>query len=104
MSNTCSSPDVSSSVRGLLASTLAKSLQHGQHLWQSHSKSAGMLTGKYEVGRALPAGPRALLFRQILPGLEPLLAELRAVADARGKTPSQVSAVCGHHPRSVHLM
>ena len=50
-----------------------------------------MLTGKYEVGPALPKGPRALLFRQILPGLAPLLAELRSVATARGKTPSQAS-------------
>ena len=56
-------------------------------------KCAGMLTGKYEVGRALPKGPRALLFRQILPGLAPLLAELRSVAAARGKTPSQVGAL-----------
>ncbi|KAK9819378.1 hypothetical protein WJX81_001884 [Elliptochloris bilobata] len=51
----------------------------------------GMLTGKYEVGRALPKGPRSLLFRQILPGLAPLLEELRSVAAARGKTPSQVA-------------
>ena len=57
-----------------------------------------MLTGKYEVGRALPKGPRALLFRQILPGLAPLLAELRSVAAARGKTPSQVGALA---PRSM---
>ena len=55
-------------------------------------RCAGMLTGKYEVGRALPQGPRALLFRQILPGLAPLLAELQAVAAARGKTPSQAGA------------
>ena len=72
---------------------LQRGFQHGKSLWQSHSNSAGMLTGKYEVGRALPAGPRALLFRQILPGLEPLLAELRAVADGSGKTPSQVRPV-----------
>ena len=52
-----------------------------------------MLTGKYEVGRALPQGPRALLFRQILPGLAPLLGELRGVAAAHGKTPSQVGAL-----------
>ncbi len=57
---------------------------------------AGMLTGKYgvEAGGTLPAGPRALLFRRILPGLAPLLAELRAVAAKRGKTPSQVGAHC----------
>ncbi len=83
---------------------LQRAFQHGKTLWQSHLNSAGMLTGKYEVGRALPAGPRALLFRQILPGLEPLLAELRAVADARGKTPSQVSAIRSHHPHSVNLI
>jgi len=53
----------------------------------------GLLSGKYSVEDpgSLPGGPRGLLFRQILPGLVPLLAELRAVAAARNKTPSQVA-------------
>lgn len=50
----------------------------------------GLLSGNYSPDR-LPAGPRSLLFRQILPGLAPLLDCLRAVAAARGKTMSQVA-------------
>ncbi|KAJ6969578.1 pyridoxal reductase [Populus alba x Populus x berolinensis] len=50
----------------------------------------GMLTGKYTKSR-LPLGPRAFLFRQILPGLEPLLNSLGEIAQRRGKTLSQVS-------------
>lgn len=33
---------------------------------------------------------RSLLFRQILPGLEPLLLALREIAEKRGKTMPQV--------------
>ncbi|KAK9277394.1 hypothetical protein L1049_006937 [Liquidambar formosana] len=44
----------------------------------------GMLTGKYTPSK-LPRGPRALLFRQILPGLEPLLSSLREIAQRRRK-------------------
>ncbi|CAA6663330.1 unnamed protein product [Spirodela intermedia] len=50
----------------------------------------GMLSGKYTASK-LPPGPRALLFRQILPGLDPLLSSLRRVADRRRKTVSQVA-------------
>ncbi|KAG9452591.1 hypothetical protein H6P81_005495 [Aristolochia fimbriata] len=50
----------------------------------------GMLTGKYNTSR-LPRGPRALLFRQILPGLAPLLYTLEEIAQKRGKTMSQVA-------------
>lgn len=50
----------------------------------------GMLTGKYSV-RKLPKGPRGLLFRQILPGLEPLLQTLNVIAQKRGKSVSQVA-------------
>ncbi|KAF3321377.1 pyridoxal reductase [Carex littledalei] len=50
----------------------------------------GMLTGKYTAS-TLPSGPRGLLFRQILPGLESLLFSLRRIAQARGKTMSQVA-------------
>ncbi|KAL9437043.1 hypothetical protein AB3S75_022978 [Citrus x aurantiifolia] len=50
----------------------------------------GMLTGKYTPSK-LPRGPRALLFRQILPGLNPLLRSLKEIAERRGKTIPQVA-------------
>ncbi|KAG7605953.1 Pyridoxal reductase [Arabidopsis thaliana] len=50
----------------------------------------GMLTGKYSSSK-LPTGPRSLLFRQILPGLEPLLLALSEIAKKRGKTMPQVA-------------
>ncbi|KAF3956349.1 hypothetical protein CMV_018514 [Castanea mollissima] len=50
----------------------------------------GMLTGKYAPSK-LPRGPRAFLFRQILPGLEPLLSSLREIAQKRRKTVPQVA-------------
>ncbi|XP_038906464.1 pyridoxal reductase, chloroplastic [Benincasa hispida] len=50
----------------------------------------GMLTGKYSPSK-LPSGPRGLLFRQILPGLEPLLTTLGDIADKRHKTIPQVA-------------
>ncbi|QCE15518.1 pyridoxal reductase, chloroplastic isoform X1 [Vigna unguiculata] len=50
----------------------------------------GMLTGKYSPSK-LPNGPRALLFKQILPGLDPLLSSLRDIANERRKTMSQVA-------------
>ncbi|KAL0317940.1 UNVERIFIED_CONTAM: Pyridoxal reductase, chloroplastic [Sesamum angustifolium] len=50
----------------------------------------GMLTGKYTPSN-LPTGPRGLLFRQILPGLEPLLNSLKEIAQRRRKTISQVA-------------
>nr|XP_029145506.1 pyridoxal reductase, chloroplastic isoform X3 [Arachis hypogaea] len=49
----------------------------------------GMLTGKYSPS-TLPTGPRGLLFKQILPGLDPLLSSLRDIANKRRKTMSQV--------------
>lgn len=52
----------------------------------------GMLTGKYDVSSGrLPKGPRGLLFRQILPGLEPLLGTMEAIAQDRRRSVSQVS-------------
>ena len=52
----------------------------------------GMLTGKYSVSAGvLPKGPRGALFRQILPGLEPLLGTMEAIARDRSKSVSQVS-------------
>lgn len=56
----------------------------------------GLLSGKYTGdpetdAPLLPKGPRGLLFKQILPGLKPLLAEVAAVAAARQKTVPQVA-------------
>ncbi|KAH7307120.1 hypothetical protein KP509_22G046600 [Ceratopteris richardii] len=50
----------------------------------------GMLTGKYSL-KTLPKGPRGSLFRQILPGLEPLMRRLSTISQKRGKTVSQVA-------------
>lgn len=51
----------------------------------------GMLTGKYQVGERLPKGLRGIVFRQILPGVQPLLSILEAIARSRHKTPAQVA-------------
>eukprot|EP00746_Dinoflagellata_sp_MGD_P013492 gnl/MRDRNA2_/MRDRNA2_129190_c0_seq1.p1 gnl/MRDRNA2_/MRDRNA2_129190_c0~~gnl/MRDRNA2_/MRDRNA2_129190_c0_seq1.p1 ORF type:complete len:475 (-),score=86.85 gnl/MRDRNA2_/MRDRNA2_129190_c0_seq1:95-1519(-) len=56
----------------------------------------GLLSGKYtgdlQVDEPqLPKGPRGLLFRQILPGLAPLLRTMQSIAEARGKTVAQVA-------------
>ncbi|XP_074380586.1 pyridoxal reductase, chloroplastic isoform X3 [Apium graveolens] len=50
----------------------------------------GMLTGKY-TSSSLPSGPRSLLFKQIIPGLEPLLNSLGKIAQRRRKTIPQVA-------------
>lgn len=50
----------------------------------------GMLSGKYSPTK-LPRGPRAILFRQVLPGLEPLLRSLKEIAQKRSKTVPQVA-------------
>ncbi|XP_050385627.1 pyridoxal reductase, chloroplastic [Argentina anserina] len=50
----------------------------------------GMLTGKYTPSN-LPNGPRGILFKQILPGLEPLLRSLKDIAQKRNKTIPQVA-------------
>lgn len=51
----------------------------------------GLLTGKYRQNQPLPNGIRGLLFRQLLPKIEPLLGVLRKIARSRSKTPSQVA-------------
>ncbi|KAL6127287.1 hypothetical protein ACLB2K_075328 [Fragaria x ananassa] len=50
----------------------------------------GMLTGKYSPSN-LPSGPRGFLFKQILPGLQPLLGSLKEIAQKRKKTVPQVA-------------
>ncbi|MEO0350699.1 MAG: aldo/keto reductase [Cyanobacteria bacterium P01_A01_bin.15] len=49
----------------------------------------GLLTGKY--GKNKPKGLRGVLFRQLLPGIQPLLDCLREVAAERDKTMAQTS-------------
>ena len=51
----------------------------------------GLLTGKYSLEGPFPKGIRGLLFRQLLPGIQPLLACLGEVARSRNKTISQVA-------------
>jgi len=51
----------------------------------------GILTGKYEVGGNLPGGLRGFVFRQLLPGVKPVLETLEAIAIFRAKTMSQVA-------------
>lgn len=53
----------------------------------------GMLTGKYNLQRNMlpPSGPRRQLFREILPGAEPILNLLEVIATEEGKTQSQVA-------------
>ncbi|MDY6941343.1 MAG: aldo/keto reductase [Cyanobacteriota bacterium] len=50
----------------------------------------GLLTGKYSP-KNLPKGIRGLLFRQLIPGIQPLLDVVRAIATSREKTPAQVA-------------
>ena len=49
----------------------------------------GLLTGKY--GKNKPKGLRGVLFRQLLPGIQPLLDCLREVTAERGTTMAQTS-------------
>lgn len=51
----------------------------------------GLLTGKYSVEQNLPKGIRGFLFKQLLPGIQPLLDELNAIATTYEKTMSQVA-------------
>ena len=51
----------------------------------------GLLTGKYQEKGPLPPGLRGVLFRQLLPGIRPVLQTLAAVAQTRNKTQAQVA-------------
>lgn len=51
----------------------------------------GILTGKYSENGPFPKGIRSLAFRQILPGVKPLLSCLKEISDSRNKTLSQVA-------------
>jgi pyridoxine 4-dehydrogenase len=58
----------------------------------------GLLSGKYDLDNLpRPGNPRRQLFRELLPGAQPLLGTLRAIACELDKTPSQVAinwAIC----------
>jgi len=56
------------------------------------SLGLGLLTDKYSIDK-LPTGPRAILFREYLPGMKVLLDELRDIAKARNKSVPQVSSL-----------
>ena len=56
---------------------------------RQHRSSLMAVAGKYDKDN-LPQGPRSALFRQILPGAQPLLQVMQEVADARRKTVPQV--------------
>ena len=51
-----------------------------------------LTTGKYDGKDKLPQGPRAALFKQILPGAQPLLEVMQEIAQGRGKTVPQVDS------------
>ncbi|QHV00047.1 aldo/keto reductase [Synechocystis sp. CACIAM 05] len=51
----------------------------------------GLLTGKYGPQGPFPPGIRGLLFRRLLPKIQPLLDTLQAVAREREKTMAQVA-------------
>jgi pyridoxine 4-dehydrogenase len=51
----------------------------------------GLLTGKYAEDSQFPTGLRRFLFKQLLPGMKPLLASLRAIAQSRSQTPAQIA-------------
>lgn len=53
----------------------------------------GLLTGKYSETETshLPKGIRGFLFRQLLPGIRPVLNVLQAIAHSKNKTPAQVA-------------
>lgn len=51
----------------------------------------GILTGKYSENGPFPKGIRGLVFRQILPGVKPLLSSLKEISESRNKTLSQVA-------------
>lgn len=51
----------------------------------------GLLTGKYSEKGPFPKGIRGVLFRQLLPRIHPIVDGLRAIAQSRNKTLSQVA-------------
>lgn len=51
----------------------------------------GLLTGKYRVGESLPKGVRGFLFRQLLPGIQPVLDCLNDIAQQRRTSMAQVA-------------
>ena len=51
----------------------------------------GLLTGKYSTQGPYPSGIRGLLFRQLLPKIQPLLDTVGAIAGDRQKTSAQVA-------------
>ncbi|MEM6254005.1 MAG: aldo/keto reductase [Cyanobacteria bacterium P01_D01_bin.156] len=63
----------------------------GIHMIAYSPLGLGLLTGKYGESTAKPKGIRGLLFRQLLPGIQPLLDCLKEVAAERNKTMAQTA-------------
>lgn len=51
----------------------------------------GVLSGKYDAAGRLPSGPRGLLFKQLLPSIQPLLSCLDEIAKEKGVSSSAVA-------------
>ena len=51
----------------------------------------GLLGGRYQPGGAMPEGPRGVLFRRMLPGIEPLLGLMRDIGQDHGSGPAAVA-------------
>jgi Predicted oxidoreductases (related to aryl-alcohol dehydrogenases) len=51
----------------------------------------GLLTGKFSENSSLPKGIRGGLFKKLLPGIKPILACLKEIAEFRSKTLTQVA-------------
>ena len=51
----------------------------------------GLLTGKYSAAGPWPSGLRGVLFRQLLPKIQPLLDTVGAIAASRHRTAAQVA-------------
>jgi pyridoxine 4-dehydrogenase len=63
----------------------------GIHLIAYSPLALGLLTGKYSAQGPFPKGLRGFLFRQLLPGIQPVLDTLREIATFRHKTQAQVA-------------
>ncbi|MGK7888023.1 MAG: aldo/keto reductase [Leptolyngbyaceae cyanobacterium] len=65
--------------------------QLGIHMIAYSPLGLGLLTGKYKANGPFPKGIRGFLFRQLRPGIQPLLNCLEAIAQQRQKTMAQVA-------------
>ncbi|KAL6753421.1 NADP-dependent oxidoreductase domain-containing protein [Haematococcus lacustris] len=74
----------------LVLETKAVADELGIRLISYSPLALGLLSGKYSQD-SLPSGPRGLLFRSLLPEIQPLLSTMEAIGNERNKTMSQVA-------------